>query len=127
MTLEILPQKFTVCQVRRIPPQLLETAMCFIGRTDHELSLVCPTEYVPAQPLAREDGWRGFRIEGTLEFSLVGILSHISGILASEGIGIFAISTYDTDYILLKEQALEQAVKVLQRDGYSIQNMAVDG
>ena len=81
----------------------------------------------PEQTIAREDGWRGIRIVGKLDFSLVGILSNISGILAKEQIGIFAISTYDTDYILLKGEQLEQAVKALCAHGYTVQNMTVAG
>lgn len=124
MTIEILPQEFTVCQVSALPVDALETEFCFFGKTDQELSLVCPTEHVPEQTKAREDGWRGVRIAGKLEFSLVGILSEISGVLAKEHIGIFAVSTYDTDYILLKGAQLGQAVKALREHGYVVQNVA---
>ena len=108
MLIEILPQAFTVCQVAALPVDALETEFCFFGKTDQELSLACQTKYVPEQTIAREDGWRGIRIVGKLDFSLVGILSNISGILAKEQIGIFAISTYDTDYILLKGEQLSR-------------------
>ena len=127
MLIEILPQAFTVCQVAALPVDALETEFCFFGKTDQELSLVCPTKYVPGQTIAREDGWRGIRIVGKLDFSLVGILSKISGILAKERIGIFAVSTYDTDYILLKGEQLEQAIKALYAHGYAVQNMTAAG
>ena len=74
----------------------------FIGSTDAELSLVCETDRVPRRTLAREDGWRALRIVGQLDFSLTGILSRIATILADEKIGIFAVSTYNTDYILFR-------------------------
>lgn len=120
MKLEILPQSLTVCKVRSLSIQVLEQEVCFIGKTDQELSLVCPTEAVPGDTLAREDGWRCFRIAGQLEFSLVGILARLSEILAGEGIGIFAVSTYNTDYILVKEEDLERAVAALAAQRYDV-------
>ena len=68
----------------------------------------------------RDDGWKAFRIVGTLDFSLIGILARISKILASNEIGIFAISTYNTDYILIKEDNFEKAISVLKSAGYRI-------
>ena len=92
----------------------------FIGRTDEELSLVCRTESTPANTIAREDGWRGFRIEGTLDFSLVGILAKLSSVLAENRIGIFAVSTFNTDYILVKQENFDKAMRVLAASGYNI-------
>ena len=92
----------------------------FIGRTDEEISLVCKTEDTPAETAERDDGWKGFRIQGTRDFSLIGILSKLSGILADHKIGIFAVSTYNTDYILVKEKNFEKALEVLESEGYSI-------
>ena len=76
----------------------------FCGKTDEELSLVCLTKDVPAAAEPRDDGWKAFRIQGVLDFSLMGILSKLSGILAENHIGIFAVSTYNTDYILVKKE-----------------------
>ena len=67
-----------------------------------------------------EDGWRAFRIQGVLDFSLIGILADISRILAENKIGIFAISTFNTDYILTKEENYQKALDVLSRAGYTI-------
>ena len=92
----------------------------FIGKTDEEVSLVCRTEDAPPVAIERDDGWRGFRIQGILDFSLIGILSKLSGILAEHKIGIFAVSTYNTDYILVKEENFERALSVLDSEGYSI-------
>ena len=92
----------------------------FIGKTDEELSLVCRTEDTPSLTIERDDGWRGFRIQGTLDFSLIGILSKISGILAEHKIGLFAVSTYNTDYILVKEENFERALSTLNSEGYSV-------
>ena len=92
----------------------------FIGKTDEELSLVCRTEDVPSKTAERDDGWRGFRIQGVLDFSLIGILSKLSGILADNKIGIFAVSTYNTDYILVKAENFERAMEVLEAAGYTV-------
>ena len=85
-----------------------------------ELSLVCKTEDVPQHTIERDDGWKGFRIQGVLDFSLIGILSKLSGILADHKIGIFAVSTYNTDYILVKEENFERALDVLASEGYTV-------
>ena len=120
MKLKVLPNELTVCKVREITSIDLSREFYFIGKTDEELSLVCDTADTPVDTLAREDGWRGFRIEGELDFSLVGILSKLSGILAEKQIGIFAVSTYNTDYVLVKEKHLEKAIDVLSERGYIV-------
>ena len=120
MELEKLPHKLTVCKVSDLSAIDLTTEFFFIGKTDEELSLVCQTKDVPARTTARDDGWRGFRIRGVLDFSLIGILSALSGILASHGIGIFAVSTYNTDYILVKEEYFARAFSVLTAEGYTV-------
>ena len=68
----------------------------------------------------RDDGWKAFRIQGVLDFSLIGILSKISSVLAENEIGIFAISTFNTDYILTKEENFGRAIEVLSKAGYQI-------
>ncbi|MEF2675276.1 MAG: ACT domain-containing protein [Eubacteriales bacterium] len=98
----------------------MDTDFYFIGKTDEELSLVCKTEDTPQNTIERDDGWRGFRIQGILDFSLVGILSKLSSILAENQIGIFAVSTYNTDYILVKEENFERALEILAFKGYKI-------
>ena len=118
--LERLPYDLTVCKISSAADAPLETDFFFLEKTDEELSLVCETRHVPLRVVAREDGWRGFRIVGTLDFSLIGILSKITGILADNGIGIFAVSTYNTDYILVKAGDLDKALDVLGQAGYGI-------
>lgn len=120
MELKILNQDFSVCKVTNYDGVNLESEFCFIGKTDEEKSLVCLTEEVPDQVLEREDGWRGFRIQGTLDFSLIGILTKISGILAENKIGIFAISTYNTDYVLMKQEHFSRGMEALEHQGYQI-------
>ena len=118
MKLGVLKESFSVCKVASYEGVDLDAPFVFTGATDMEKSLVCPTDRVPDATLAREDGWRAFRIEGQLDFSLVGILARISSILAAEKIGIFAVSTFDTDYILVKAENLERALVALARAGY---------
>ena len=95
---------------------------CFTGRTDEEYSLVCRTQEVPFNTVAREDGWKAFRIEGTLDFSLIGILAQIADLLAKENISIFAVSTFNTDYILVKKEREEKALRKLAEQGYQIKS-----
>lgn len=120
MELERLPQALTVCKLASLPEADLSGDIFFLGRTENEISLVCETENVPAHTLAREDGWRGFRVRGELEFSLVGILAKLSGILAEHGISIFAVSTYDTDYLLVKADQFRRAADALRSGGYAV-------
>ena len=120
MKLKKLPWDLTVCRLSSAETVNLSADFFFIGKTDEEISLVCPTASVPADTAAREDGWRGFLIEGVLDFSLTGILAKLSGILAENGIGIFAVSTYNTDYILVKAENLDRSLSVLESAGYEI-------
>ena len=120
MNLKILPQAFTVCQLPDMSGVDFSKELLFFSKTDEELSLVCETSAVPAIALAREDGWRGFRVGGVLDFSLVGILAEISGILAAQKISIFAVSTYNTDYIFTKTDVFDRAIHVLSAAGYAI-------
>ncbi len=119
MELKTIAYDLTVCKVAALGDINTASDFFFIGKTDEELSLVCRTEDTPAGTLERDDGWKGFRIQGVLDFSLVGILSRLSGILAERGIGIFAVSTYNTDYILVKEENFERALDALSREGYT--------
>lgn len=120
MELEKIPYKLTVCKVKDVSCINMNAGFYFVGKTDEELSLVCRTEDTPQDTTERDDGWRGFRIKGVLDFSLIGILSRISGILAEHEIGIFAVSTYNTDHILVKEENFEWALSVLCAEGYSV-------
>ena len=120
MNLKILKEEFTVCKVENYDDVDLEREFVFTAYTDEEKSLVCPTGVLPQNTIQREDGWRGFRIEGVLDFSLKGILYKISKILYEEEIGIFVISTYNTDYIFVKEEDLYQATRSLEKEHYKI-------
>lgn len=118
MELEKLDYELTVCKVVSLQDLNPHTDFYFLGRTDEEISLVCPTPDTPEQTTEREDGWKGFRIRGVLDFSLVGVLAKLPAILAENRIGIFAVSTYNTDYILVKAKSFDRAAEALVRAGY---------
>lgn len=120
MKIEKISCDFSICKIKDYSLVDMDAPFCFTGKTDQEHSLVCLTDQVPSNVMEREDGWKAFRIKGTLDFSLIGILAGISKILAEHEIGIFVISTFDTDYILTKKKDFDQAVKVLDDAGYDI-------
>ena len=120
MELKTIPYRFTVCKLMSVGDLPSDIDFCFTAKTDEEISLVCKTEDVPEKTLVRDDGWKGFRIEGVLDFSLIGILSKISAILAENKVGIFAVSTYNTDYIFVKEENFDKAINALKDNGYDV-------
>ena len=114
ISLEPLDTRFSVCKVSDYSGIDIAQPFVFTATTDEENSLVCPTEIVPDNTVVRDDGWRGFRVCGTLDFSLIGILAWIAETLAANEISIFAISTYNTDYVLVKEENFDKALEVLK-------------
>lgn len=120
MKLKVLPGEFSICKLADVSQVDFSQEFLFFGKTDEELSLVCAVSAVPENALVRENGWLAFRIEGVLDFSLTGILASLSAILAGNHIGIFAVSTYNTDYLLIKSQDFERALCVLKSAGHEI-------
>ena len=120
MEIKKFNQNFSVCQVKDYSLTNLDSEYCFIGKTDEEKSLVCITSEVPENTIQRDDGWKAFRIQGVLDFSLIGILAKIATVLADNGISIFAVSTYNTDYVLIKKENYQKALDVLKALGYMI-------
>lgn len=120
MEIERIDYDFSICKVPDFSQVKFDAQYCFIGKTDEEKSLVCLTDDVPENAIECDDGWKGFRIQGVLDFSLVGILAGISKVLADHKIGIFAVSTYNTDYILTKRENYEKALQALMEAGYKI-------
>lgn len=120
MRIKKMNRDFSVCRVADYTLVNFNADYCFIEKTEEENSLVCMTEDVPANTTEREDGWKAFRIEGVLDFSLIGILAGIAGVLAEHGISIFAVSTYNTDYVLIKRESYGKALEILGGAGYEI-------
>ncbi len=121
MKIKVLKRQFCICKVRDLSLVDLSDKYCFIGKTDEEISVICSEKHAPKETCARSDGWRAFRIEGEMDLSLVGILSAISGILADSQIPLMAVGTYNTDYLLVKEEHLEQALVLLEDHDYKIE------
>jgi hypothetical protein len=122
LSLAILSDSFAVCKLRadeNIPGWALPDSFCSITRTPDELSIVCSQELVP-EGVQAVRGWRSLKVEGKLDFILVGILSSLTSSLAHVGIVVFVISTYDTDYILVKETDLDRAVAALRNAGHDV-------
>ena len=122
MRLQIIEGKFSVCKVENLRAVNFNVPWLFVGKTDVEISVVCLTADVPHATLAREDGWRALRVAEPMNFGLTGVLAGISTVLAQAGISIFAVSTFDTDYILIKAENLGLAQTALEAGGYSIEN-----
>ncbi len=120
MEIKIIDGEFAVCRVEDFSRIDFENEYVFAAVTDEERSVVCPVDRVPENASAADYGWRAFRICGVLDFSLIGILADISRILAENKIGIFAVSTYNTDYIFTKTEGFDRAVAALCRRGYTV-------
>ena len=123
MLIKVIGGEFSVCKVRSLDGVDISKPFTFTYVTDEEISVVCKTENISFEVdfIEKEDGWRAFRIDEILDFSLVGILSKISEILAKNSIGIFAVSTYNTDYILVKRKDFERAISSLTNNGYTVE------
>ena len=118
MRLRILPYALTVAKYDRLPERV--EGFFSLSRTGVEISLVCETARVPEGAIAREDGWRAFVIDAKLDFALVGTMASLSSVLAEKGIALFALSTYDTDYIFVKQERFEAAVAALRDAEYEV-------
>lgn len=101
-------------------PTLKSREFCSISRTRNELTIVCETDLLPPGMQKKEDGWVCLEVDGVLDFNLTGILNAITGPLAGAEISIFAVSTYDTDYVLVKKKFLEAAKQVLANNSITV-------
>ncbi|MCI9077249.1 MAG: ACT domain-containing protein [Dorea sp.] len=119
--IETIGGQFSVCKVEDYSGIDLSQPYLFLGKTDRENSLVCLTDFVPENTLEQEDGWKGFCIAGQLDFSLIGILAQLTKLLAECQIGVFVVSTFDTDYVFVKEEDYERALAAMKDAGYSIE------
>ncbi|WP_319370565.1 ACT domain-containing protein [uncultured Ilyobacter sp.] len=122
LKMKVLKGTFAVCRLEiseTIPDWIEQEDFYSITRTSHELSIVCIEKNIPENIKCERD-WNILQVEGPLDFSLVGILSSLSAALARHGISIFAISTYDTDYILVKNRDLNLAKTILSQEGHQI-------
>ena len=122
LAMKLLKEKYGVCrlEVKDSTPDWAITGEFYsITKTSDELSILCSEGNIPSGVKCERD-WRILKVEGPLDFSLVGILSSIAAVLAKVKISVFVISTYDTDYILVKEKNLTKSIDSLQAEGYNI-------
>nr|WP_298124499.1 ACT domain-containing protein [uncultured Pseudoxanthomonas sp.] len=122
LTLALLPGRYAVAQLpagSALPAWWPNTGMRHAGWTDDELSLVCEETHIP-EDVRCQRGWRMFKLQGPFDFALTGILKAVLDPLAAAGIGIFALSTYDTDYVLVQAPQLDEAVSALRDAGHRI-------
>ena len=122
LTMKLLKEKLGVCRLEKgesIPQWAQNSEFYSISKTEDELSIVCDQKSIPSDVKCEND-WRVLKIEGPLDFSLIGILSSISTILAEKAISIFAVSTYDTDYILVKDNEIDNAILALENERYEV-------
>lgn len=120
MQVKKIDGEFSVCKVTDFSEVDVTCMYSFMGISEEENSLVCLSERVPTNVIERDDGWKAFRIQGILDFSLIGILANISTLLADNQIGLFAISTFNTDYILVKKESYCKALDILANADYQI-------
>ena len=118
--LQKLDYKLSLCKLSDVGMVDFTRELVFLSRTPDEISLVCESDYVPPNFIEMEEGWRALRVAGVLDFELIGIVANISRILAEAEISVFVVSTYNTDYILMKEEKFEAGVQALVRGGYAL-------
>ena len=122
LRLSLLDGQMSVCRLdaaSEIPDWAVTGGFFSVTRTAEELSVVCPESSVP-EDVRREEGWRALRLEGPFEFSEVGVLASVTEPLAEAGIAIFAVSTFDTDYVLVKKERLDLAVAALRQRSHEV-------
>ncbi len=125
LTLILLPQPLTIARLdpqdlqMSVPAALWQDSFWGLMRTEEELSLVGSSEVLRVCDRC-EPGWRALQVVGPLDFALTGILASLASPLAAAQISIFAISTFDTDYVLIKESDLQQAIQVLIKAGHQV-------
>ena len=122
LSLTLLPGRLAVCRLEGndpIPPWAVDGDFYSVTRVEGELSIVCDEARLPPE-VRHEPGWRAFRVEGPLPFSATGILAAIAAPLAAAGIPIFALSTFDTDYVLVKGADAARAAEALRAAGHRI-------
>lgn len=124
LNLSLLPERLAVCQ---LPPDGLlpewtaaTSAFLALIRTPEELSIVCREAALPAGA-RHEPGWCALKVAGPLDFGLTGILAALAEPLARAGVSIFVLSTFNTDYVLVKQERLDDAIAALQAAGHTVQ------
>ncbi len=117
MDLQLINREFSICKIEKMDTDLLEKEFVFIGKSDHELSIICETKLIPENIVQVEHGWSCFRIAEDAAFEKYGMIAFLSKIIAGEKTGILVVATYDTDYIFVKENKLSDVKRALELNG----------
>ncbi len=122
LNLTVLPNTLGICRLepsKIAPAWALQSPFFSISRTAEELSIICEAQLIPGDIIS-DTGWRVIKLEGPFDFSLIGIMLSVTTPLAEAGVSILAFSTYDTDYILVKEANLANTINALTNAGHVI-------
>ena len=121
-TLAVRAEQFTIHSLHGdspIPENILKSPLYFLGKTEDELSIVAPSS-IPVESIESDDGWRALELLGPFHLSMVGIMAQIGAVLASAKVSIFVVSTFETDFFLVKDNKLADATSALKKAGYTI-------
>ena len=124
MKLKLWEEDFSICLLEKVNAELLAEEAVFVTKAEQKITVVCRTDAVPAERLWQEDGWRMFGLAGQLVYTLLGILGKIATILGNNSIGVYAVSSADNIYFLVREKDLAKAREVLEEKGYFFQEEA---
>jgi uncharacterized protein len=129
LDLTVLEEDLSICRLdagAEVPAWATRTTFFSVTRTQDELSVVCPEEFVP-EDAYRERGWRALKLGGPLDLSMIGILASVAAPLAEVGASIFTVSTFDTDYVLVRGTQLDLAVDTLRENGHRVGDYSAGG
>jgi uncharacterized protein len=127
--LRVLGERLSICRLHageEVPAWATGASFFSVTRTRDELSVVCLEEVVP-EGISRESGWRALKLEGPFDLSMVGILASVASPLAEAGASIFTVSTFDTDYVLVREEQLDLAIDTLRASGHRVSDYGAGG
>jgi hypothetical protein len=122
LPLDVLPERFGICRFdpnASVPNWALTSPFYSVTQTPEEVSVVCYEGLIPEETPC-EKGWRCLKVQGPIDFSEIGILSSLAQPLARADISIFVLSTYDTDYLFIKEGNLRKTIEILSEEGFSV-------
>ncbi|SEV83897.1 ACT domain-containing protein [[Clostridium] fimetarium] len=117
MILQLINRDFSIFKVKSLNNEILQNEFVFISKTDTELSVICESRYVIEENISVEHGWGCFRIAEDASFEKYGMIAFLSAIIAKEKTGILAVATYDTDYIFIKKDKLDNVINALKESG----------
>ncbi|HEY0789434.1 MAG TPA: ACT domain-containing protein [Chthoniobacterales bacterium] len=124
LTISVLPEHLSICRLEAdapVPAWVEGGTFVSVTRTREELTVICPQEYVPAEAKVSRN-WRALKLEGSFDLDLVGLLVSVAGPLAQAGIGILPVGTYETDYVLVRQDQLDAAIRALRFIGCQVQD-----